>query len=111
MLLGPIERQSFVVARLGQIRATCVLMDIPQMPHGVGQQERIVQLAAKRDGFSVECASGVPFSEIPFDLTERLERAHQVVRRVRFTTERNGLDQIPMGIGQPVLAAGVGGLV
>ena len=82
--MTPIKSDCFVVTRLRQIRASLLLIDIAQMPDGVREHERLVNLAEQHYGLLIAEASHGTIAA-PCGLTAQLEflRTGEPVHSIR----------------------------
>lgn len=80
------------------------------MTDGVRQEQRIGELATERDGLRVARESLEVAAHVAFDLSKTLERIHELTTVGRASTERDGLDQVAMRIGEARFSASAIGL-
>ncbi len=100
-----IDRERFVIAGLREFRAARILVDVTEMPNGVGKCERVAIFAANGDGFFVKRPRSVAVPQVSFDLAESLECLDQFVAHASLATECHGLDEIPVRIGHSILSS------
>lgn len=97
-VMTAIDREGLSVARLGQLKTLCILMDVAEMSNGVSQPQSAAFVSADPDRFLVEWECGIPATEIAFDLTQALERTNQGCRATRTSTGGNRLGKVPMRV-------------
>ena len=74
-----VEFQRLTIAPLGVFRTRRVVMQLPQMPNRVRQQERVAHVTANGDRLLVQLQRLVVAPEVSLDIAERPERLNRLV--------------------------------
>jgi hypothetical protein len=98
LLVVAIERQGFVVAGLGQLCTSRIVMNIAEMPNRVREPERLVQLAEDGDGFLIVLSRGIGVREASLELAQVSEHLCQLCSGAFLPYEINGEEEIALGV-------------
>ena len=109
--MGAIDGQRFVIARLGRLEPSFILVDIADMADGMSELQRFAGAAIDRRSLFIMLERCARIFEVALNLAKTGERTGQSLPFFCLAAGADSFNQIASGIGRPMVSSRLGSLV